>query len=139
MSIEAHEATGRSRMHIRTNKTHNNPAPTWCADQAFKESVIALKLSAGVSALQRLRSNHAPCQTHTDTGRHRSDWTSHVYSPFQCQTDVSFNNKDYRHIVCRCIKRGILNQIIQIIKIIEMELHKQHHGFHSNNHNDLGE
>ena len=57
----------------------NNPAPTWCADQAFKESVIALKLRAGVSAQLQLRSNHAPCHTHTDTGRHRSDWTSQLY------------------------------------------------------------
>ena len=45
----------------------NNPAPTWCADQAFKESLIALKLSTGVSDRLQHRSSHAPFHTHTQT------------------------------------------------------------------------
>ena len=65
--------THESRTHEQGIRTHikkwgrNNPAPRWCADQALKGSVIALKLRAGVSAQLQLRSNHAPSHTH----RHR--------------------------------------------------------------------
>ena len=41
-----------------------------------------MKLGAGVSARLQLRRSHAPCHTHTDTGRHRSDWTSQ-YPPLK--------------------------------------------------------
>ena len=57
----------------KDSSRRNNPAPPWCADQALKESVIALKLRAGVSAQLQHQEQPRPLpHTHTqspgDTG-----------------------------------------------------------------------
>ena len=51
----------------------NNPASEWSDDQAFKERGDWNELSTGVSDRLQLRRSHAPCHTHTDTGRHRRE------------------------------------------------------------------
>ena len=47
----------------------NNPALEWSCDQALKERGDWDELITGVSDRLQLRRSHAPCHTHTDTGK----------------------------------------------------------------------
>ena len=54
----------------------NNPALEWSCDQALKERGDWDELITGVSDRLQLRRSHAPCHTHTDTGKEERQETT---------------------------------------------------------------